>query len=150
MKDIESLISKLSSTTKHEVFWLGAVDQEQITKLESALSFRLPEDFKFFLEKTGGGGVVEQEISGIEDNDALAEFGGTVYYDTMYCRNEYFLPDNLAVIYFKDDEICWCLNTSPDNFGEVVSYDVFLKRYTQIMHRSFKDFFEEYVNLRCS
>ncbi|WP_338325987.1 SMI1/KNR4 family protein [Aeromonas salmonicida] len=97
-------------------------------KLQGVLSVILPEDFKFFLRKTGGGGVVEQEISGIEDNDALAEFGGTVYYDTMYCRSEYSLPDSLAVTYFKDDEICWCLNTSPDGFGEVISYDVFLKK----------------------
>lgn len=149
MKDIENLINKLSSTTKHEVFWLGAVDKDQITLLESALSFRLPDDFKFFLEKTGGGGVIEQEISGIEDNDALAEFGGTVYYDTIYCRNEYSLPDTLAVIYFKGDEVCWCLNTSSDSFGEIVSYDIFSKKKQCIMHSTFKDFFEEYVNLRC-
>ncbi len=32
MKDIENLIRKLSTTTKHEVFWLGAADQEQITR----------------------------------------------------------------------------------------------------------------------
>lgn len=149
MKDIEFLINQLSSSSKHEVMWLGAVDEEQIDILENKLSLKLPEDFKFFLMKTGGGGVVEQEISGIEDNNALAEFGGTVYYDTTYCRNEYDLPDNLAVIYFRDDEICWCLELSSNDSVKVISYDIFSRKKQNIMHNSFKDFFEEYVKLRC-
>ncbi|MDC6110280.1 SMI1/KNR4 family protein [Serratia rubidaea] len=149
MKEIDDLINKLSSTKKHEVMWLGAADKEQISRLEHYLSLKLPEDFKYFLEKTGGGGVIEQEISGIEDNDALADFGGTVYYDTIYCRSEYQLPSDLAVIYFKDDEICWCIDTSPNNFGEIVSYDLFSMNKNKKLHSSFKSFLQEYVNLRC-
>ncbi|EOI5727212.1 SMI1/KNR4 family protein [Cronobacter malonaticus] len=148
MKEIQDLVKKLSASKEHEVVWLGPTDEKQVKKLENALNLSLPEDFKFFLTETGGGGVVEQEISGIEDNNALGECGGTVYYDTTYCRDEFNLPEELAVIYFKDDEICWCLDCSAKNFGKVVSYDLILCKKHSTLHNSFKGFFKEYVNLR--
>ncbi|ELY4524885.1 SMI1/KNR4 family protein [Cronobacter turicensis] len=148
MKEIQDLVKKLSASKEHEVVWLGSTDEKQVKKLENALNLSLPEDFKFFLTETGGGGVVEQEISGIEDNNALGECGGTVYYDTTYCRDEYNLPEELAVIYFKDDEICWCLDCSAENFGKVVSYDLISCKKHSTLHNSFKCFFKEYVNLR--
>ncbi|HDI3035135.1 TPA: SMI1/KNR4 family protein [Cronobacter turicensis] len=148
MKEIQDLVKKLSASKEHEVVWLGPTDEIQVKKLENALNLSLPEDFKFFLTETGGGGVVEQEISGIEDNNALGECGGTVYYDTTYCRDEYKLPEELAVIYFKDDEICWCLDCSAENFGKVVSYDLISCKKHSTLHNSFKGFFKEYVNLR--
>ncbi|ELY2524054.1 SMI1/KNR4 family protein, partial [Cronobacter sakazakii] len=77
MKEIQDLVKKLSASKEHEVVWLGPTDEQQVKKLENALNLSLPEDFNFFLTETGGGGVVEQEISGIEDNNALDEFGGT-------------------------------------------------------------------------
>ncbi|EOC1348513.1 SMI1/KNR4 family protein [Cronobacter turicensis] len=147
MKEIQDLVKKLSASKEHEVVWLGPTDEKQVKKLENALNFSLPEDFKFFLTETGGGGVVEQEISGIEDNNALGECGGTVYYDTTYCRDEYNLPEELAVIYFKDDKICWCLDCSAENFGKVVSYDLISCKKHSTLHNSFKGFFKEYVNL---
>ncbi|ELY2643175.1 SMI1/KNR4 family protein [Cronobacter sakazakii] len=148
MKEIQDLVKKLSASKEHEVVWLGPTDEQQVKKLENALKLSLPEDFKFFLTETGGGGVVEQEISGIEDNNALVEFGGTVYYDTTYCRDEYSLPEELAVIYFKDDEICWYLDCSAENFGKVVSYDLISCKKHSILHNSFKEFLTEYVTLR--
>ncbi|EOI3553363.1 SMI1/KNR4 family protein [Cronobacter turicensis] len=148
MKEIQDLVKKLSASKEHEVVWLGPTDEIQVKKIENALNLSLPEDFKFFLTETGGGGVVELEISGIEDNNALGECGGTVYYDTTYCRDEYNLPEELAVIYFKDDEICWCLDFSAENFGKVVSYDLISCKKHSTLHNSFKGFFKEYVNLR--
>ena len=148
MTEIQDFVKKLSASKEHEVVWLGPVDENQLKNLEKALKISLPDDFKFFLMQTGGGGVVEQEISGIEDNNALAEFGGSVYYDTLYCRDEYSLPKELAVIYFKDDEICWCLDCSAENFGQVVSYDLISLKKHSVLHNSFKEFFKEYVDLR--
>lgn len=148
MSDIQNLVDKLSGSKKHEVFWLGAADKDQIKNLENSLSVTLPGDLKAFLEITGGGGVVEQEISGIEDNNASLEFGGTIFYDTKYCREEFSLPDKLIVIYFKDDEICWCIDTSNENYGVVVSYDIFSKKIAKNLHDSFYEFFKEYVELR--
>ncbi|EOC3062413.1 SMI1/KNR4 family protein [Cronobacter dublinensis] len=148
MQDISLYVKKLNATNKHEVTWQGLVDKSQISRLEEALKCILPDDFKFFLMETGGGGVVEQEVSGIEDNNGLAEFGGTVYYDTLYCRDEYLLPKELIVIYFKDGEICWCLDCSAENFGKVVSYDLISLKKHSVLHNSFKAFFREYVDLR--
>lgn len=148
MKEIQDLVKKLSASKEHEVVWLGPTDEQQVKKLENALNLSLPDGFKFFLTETGGGGVVEQEISGIEDNNALGECGGTVYYDTTCCTDEFNLPEELAVIYFKDDEICWCLDCSAENFGKVVSYDLILCKKHSTLHNSFKGFFKEYVNLR--
>lgn len=148
MADIQDLIDRLNGSGKHEIFWLGAASKSQISNLENALMLTFPEDFKVFLEKTGGGGVVEQEISGIEDNNALAEFGGTIFYDTNYCRKEFSLPDNLIVIYLKDDEVCWCIDTSKNNNGAVVSFDLFSKKIVKNISPSFYDFFKEYVELR--
>lgn len=149
MTDIEDLIDKLNSSSKHEIYWLGAADKIQISNLENALMLTFPEDFKVFLEKTGGGGVIEQEISGIEDNNYLAEFGGTIFYDTNYCRNEFSSPDNLIVIYFKDDKIFWCVDTSENNKGVITSFNLFSKKIAKNLFLSFYDFFKEYVELRC-
>nr|WP_245181557.1 SMI1/KNR4 family protein [Erwinia tracheiphila] len=73
----------------------------------------------------------------MEDNNALAEFGGTIFYDTNYCRKEYSLPDNLVVIYLKDDEVCWCIDTSKNNNGVVVSFDLFSKKIAKNLFPSF-------------
>ncbi|EOS92586.1 protein YobK, partial [Erwinia tracheiphila PSU-1] len=37
MADIQDLIDRLNSSSKHEIFWLGAADKSQISNLENAL-----------------------------------------------------------------------------------------------------------------
>lgn len=135
----------------HELFWLGAASEAQVVELESLLGFELPVSFKYFLTTYGGGGVVGSEISGIEDNIASLDNGGTVYGDTLTVREDYGLPAGLAVIFFKDDEICWCLDSSKSNEdGEysVVSYDLFKRNVSNIISKDFAAFFTEYLELR--
>jgi antitoxin YobK len=98
--------------TGHEIFWQGAASEGQIRRLEKLLGVPLPESFRQFLLSYGGGGVVGAEISGIEDDDAELDTGGTVLGDTNACRKRYDLPPHLVTIYFHDDEVCWCLDTS--------------------------------------
>ncbi|MGV7959588.1 SMI1/KNR4 family protein [Photorhabdus tasmaniensis] len=148
MNKIEALVQKLSSLCEDEVVWHTPVDNEQIRILEKKLNIIIPDDYKFFLKKTGGGGVVEQEISGIEDNNALIDYGGTIYGDTTRCRSEFQLPKHLAVIYMVENEIYWCIDSSPSNFGKIVNYDPYLKKIDAIISDSFTSFFEEYVELR--
>ncbi|MCW8876716.1 MAG: SMI1/KNR4 family protein [Kangiellaceae bacterium] len=146
----DKLIQQVESKG-NETFWFGKTDIVQVEKLESMLGLILPSSFKEFLENYGGGGIVESEISGIEDNDAELDYGGTVWGDTVTCREDYELPDNLAVIFFKDDEVCWCLDCNLLNeFNEcpVVSYNLFNKSVDREMSSSFKDFFVEYLELR--
>lgn len=148
MKTIAELIDYLNDNADDEVFWLGQASDEQIEILELELGTRLPESLKEFFRLVGGGGTVEEEISGIIADNALAESHGSILFDTFYCRNEFGLPDYLAVIYLREDEVCWCINLLPDEFGKIVSYNLFKQKVDKIMYNSFENFLEEYVELR--
>lgn len=148
MMTIKTAIEYLDNNCTDEVFWLGQVDIEQIDSLENNLGVKLPSDFREFLLLVGGGGEIGEEISGIVNNNALEESGGAVFYDTIYCRNAFSLPENYAVIYFKDDEVCWCIDSGSGGFGKVVNYDLFSKRTTNTITSSFTEFFDKYVKLR--
>lgn len=148
MKKIKMLIDKLTNSCEDEVVWHTPADEEQIVILERLINAKLPDDFKYFLKETGGGGVVAQEISGIENNDASIDFGGTVYGDTIRCREDFKLPKYLIVIYFIDNELYWCIDVSINNFGKVVNYDPYLKKIDGVISKDFTTFFEEYVTLR--
>lgn len=145
-----TLINKIEASGQ-ELFWHGPASESEIRNLESLLAATLPNSFKEFLENYGGGGVIDSEISGIEDNDASADFGGTVYGDTLTVREDYDLPDHLVVIYFKEDETCWCIDTSTVTVsGEspVVSYSLTKRSIDNTLAPSFSDFFLEYLRLR--
>lgn len=148
MMTIKAAIEYLNNNATDEVFWLGQVDIEQVDSLENNLGVKLPHDFREFLLLVGGGGVIGEEISGIVDNNALEESGGAVFYDTIYCRNEFSLPEKYAVIYFKDDEVCWCIDSGSEGFGRVVNYELFSKKTTNTISSSFSEFFDNYVKLR--
>ena len=111
---------------------------------------KLPLSFITFLEEYGGGGVVGSEISGIESNNAELDYRGTVYGDTIMCRDQYSLPESLVVIYFSDDEVVWCLDTSRMKNEEcpVVSYNVFTSKIDGELAETFHEFFVEYLELR--
>lgn len=148
MKYLDSLANAIENAG-HEVFWQGGASPDQVSKLEELLQVRLPPSFKKFLEEYGGGGVVNAEISGIEDNDAENDAGGTVWGDTLVCRREYLLPPELVVIYFHDNEVCWCLNTKAELGGDcsVVSFNVFKKAIDRIIAPDFQSFLVEHLSL---
>ncbi|MFC0228462.1 SMI1/KNR4 family protein [Serratia aquatilis] len=147
MYNYQELINALNSS-EEETFWFGAVTEDQIEKLESLLSVKIPREFSDFLLSCGGGGVIESEISGIEDNDASISHGGTVYFNTSYARNEFGLPSYYIVIYLKDDEVCWCIDCSQELYGQIISYDIFKRKPSNRIAMNFYDFFNEYVELR--
>ena len=145
MNDIKNLITQLNHDAQDEVYWLGACDELQINILENKLNLSLPSELKEFMLLVGGGGIVGEEISGIVDNDALAESGGAIYYDTCQCRSEYSLPSEMAVIYFKDDDVCWCVDCRKNTYGHIVSYNLGSRKISNVLAPSFGFFFEEYV-----
>jgi hypothetical protein len=132
----------------YEIFWLGPVSREQIGRLEALLELSLPESFRRFLECYGGGGIVSAEISGIED-DAANESGGTVFGDTQECRQHFGLPAHLVVIYFHDNEVCWCLDVSRWNGQEcpVVSYSLFSRTVDREIAPDFHTFLKQHFAL---
>ncbi len=150
MSELDRLIEKVEKS-ENEIFWFGSASVEQVDELEKLLKLSFPKSFKDFLQAYGGGGVVDAEISGIEDNDASLDYGGTVYGDTLVAREDYDLPDGLAVIFFRDDEICWCLDTRSvglDVECPVVSYNLFDRKIDNIIAGDFNEFFREYLELR--
>lgn len=150
MTNIERLIRQLEATGR-DVFWQGQASDSSIKELETLVGSKLPASFTAFLARQGGGGVVGEEISGIEDNNPKLEYRGTVYGDTRRCREDYGLPSNLIVVYLGDDDVVWCLDASDFNGEEcpVVSFDVFTAVKSPIA-ASFGDFLEEYLTLRLS
>lgn len=150
MSEVKSLIKKLTQS-EQKVFWQGKAREESVNELERLLSVKLPSSFREFLLECGGGGVEGTEISGIEDDNPRLEYKGTVWGDTKRCREEFDLPVHLAVIFFSDDEVCWCLDSQSINeSGEcpVVSYSVFLRKIDAQVAINFTDFLRQYIKLR--
>jgi hypothetical protein len=147
MPDIDSLIKQLEQSGI-VMFWQGKASRESIAKLESMLNSQLPVSFKNFLMEYGGGGFDDDDdlICGIEDDDPTLEHRGTVYGDTMLCREDYSLPLHLIVIYLGADDVVWCLNVSQYDGDEcpVVAFDVFSKKIKKIAP-TFRDFLIEYL-----
>lgn len=147
MTDYQPLIDALDAGDE-ETFWFGPASAEQIQRLQGLLKLQMPADLVAFLLTCGGGGVVQSEIAGIEDNDATLCNGGSLLYATTYCRSEFGLPEHLAVIYLRDDEVCWAVDCSAQGLGRVLSYSLFQRKIERVLNPSFSLFFQDYVNLR--
>lgn len=147
MASVIELLKRLEQSK--DVFWQGAVSDSEITRLESLLGCHLPASFRQFLRICGGGGITRRWISGIEDGNASNENRGTVYGDTLRCREDSALPAQLVVIYFTDDHVIWCLDTSlfANDDCPVVSFDEFTGSIDPLFP-SFESFLESYANRR--
>jgi hypothetical protein len=150
MADINSMIQQLNQSGQ-DVFWQGGASQLSIQCLESLLHTALPASLKWFLANYGGGGVVGEEISGIENDNPTLEHRGTIYGDTLHCRATHAIPNNLIVIYFGDDDVVWCLEVAQCSRDEcpIVSFDVYSKK-TKPLATDFKEFLESYLKMRIS
>lgn len=148
MAQLDALVQKLKTTGK-EVFWQGKTSPASIQRLEGLLNTRLSNSFRRFLTEYGGGGLIGEEISGVEDDDATLDYRGTVLGDTLRCRTDFALPSQFIVIYLGADDVVWCLDTSVPAETEcpVVSYNVHSRTIKQLAE-TFDQFFAEYVTLR--
>jgi hypothetical protein len=148
MTECDLLIEKLQASSS-ETFWHGKADEASISHLAVLLGVKLPDSFRHFLAKYGGGGVVGEEISGIEDNDPKLKHRGTVYGDTLTYRADYGLPTTFVVIYLVEGEAAWCLDVSQCINGEcpVVAFDL-ASRGTTPISDSFGDFLKHYLTAR--
>ncbi|MDN3380439.1 MULTISPECIES: SMI1/KNR4 family protein [unclassified Pseudoalteromonas] len=150
MNKYSELIKQLD-LSEHETFWQGSADLKEIALLEQLISIKLPPSLVGFLKECGGGGTIDAEVSGIEDNNATLKRGGTILGDTLDCRETFELPPHLIVIFYKENEICWCLdsNTQEKEYP-MVNYNLFKKQVDGVIADSFLSFFCEYVELRIS
>lgn len=148
MSEYDDLAAAIQSSG-YEVYWYGASSAEKVSQAERLLGVTFPVSFRRFLESYGGGGVVTAEVSGIDDNDPDLTSGGTLIGDTNTCRDRYSLPRHLVVIYFHDDEVCWCIDTSRSNGGEapVVSYNIFARKVDRDIAPDFSVFMRDHLSL---
>jgi hypothetical protein len=151
MNEIESLVQQLEKNGNN-VFWQGGASDSSVDELQSLLGVRIPTSFRRFLCAFGGGGVVGEEISGIENDNPRLEHRGTVLGDTLICRQTYGLPARLIVIYLGGDgDFAWCLDAEQVSGVEcsVVSYE-FHSKIIRPLATDFIAFFREYLTLRLS
>jgi hypothetical protein len=133
-----------------ETDWSEPASEAAVEELKRLLGLPVSPSLRDFLLTCGAGGETTQEISGICDGDPGKLVGGSIYNDTMLCREEYGLPPQYMVIFFDQDvEAIWCLDTSATPRGgeyPVVSFEGDGKSHP--LFPSFAAFFEDYVNLR--
>ena len=149
MSKYDDLIEAVKNSGK-EFFWYGSAPIEEVDKVETLLNIKLPHSYRRFLCEFGGGGVVDSDISGIEDGNGALDNGGTIYGDTLQCREDYNLPNHLAVFFYREDEICWCFDTDRMVNMEcpLVSYNLFKRKVENDISSSFEEFFTQYLELR--
>ena len=82
MTDIASLIAERKKEG-YEVWIAGGATSDQLAALESALGISLPPSYATFLSIYGALGLGDRFVSGILDNDALDQSGGSVLGDTL-------------------------------------------------------------------
>ncbi len=152
---IDTLISRIGrladADADLDVAWGGASTPASISQVEQALSVRLPESFRRFQMKTGGGGLDGLRISAISADDTLGGMG-TVYGDTMHYRDNHWikpLPAHLVVIQrCADDNEPFCLDTSAmiDDECPVVLYYHQTSGHIERIARHFLDFYEAHLD----
>lgn len=148
MAEYDALAKKVEAAG-WQVYWYGPAPEAEIARLEQLLSVRLPVSFKRFLREYGGGSIGDRSICGIENGNAANSYGGTVFGDTMRCRQNHGLPPGLVAVLFYDDEVCWCLDTGRFTGEEcpVVAYDVFRREVDRTIAPSFAAFMTERLTL---
>jgi len=110
MTDIASLIAERRQEGR-EVWISGGASSEQVASLERALGISLPPSYATFLTSYGALGVDDSFVSGILDNDALDQSGGSVLGDTLRFRAHNEFPSSFIVI-GKHEDGAYCLDTA--------------------------------------
>ncbi|MBC6308206.1 SMI1/KNR4 family protein [Listeria sp. FSL L7-1582] len=119
-------ITQLISQYEEDKDFTGGVSLKEIKLSEDELSVAFSEEYKWFLEHYGSGGVLGIDILGIAKNGI-----STVKNTTMRLRKEYNLAPYLYVV--EDcDEFFYCVNSNDskvyywdreEGVGEVVAND---------------------------
>jgi antitoxin YobK len=152
MRSLDDLVTNVKAAG-HKVEFSGGQSEANINELEAAIGLTLPPSFREFLRTYGGGGVVSEWISGIYKNQPYLTNKGSVYGDTIRCRERYGLPTFMIVIYTQEnDEVVWCLDTRKATVGgecPVVSFIVENTTPPVQIADSFDSFFRDYLEMHC-
>ena len=151
---INQLVEQIEGKGQTKVSWYGAQNSEDVDECEHLLGKTLPPSLRQFLESYGGGGIRDQELSGVIPEQSL-DAEGTLIGDTFRIAEEFGLPQTFVVICVLDDEAVWCVDYTheADADGElpIVTFD--LVGYSEAgdewiskpVHGSFGNFLIEYL-----
>lgn len=112
----------------------GGIEEGRVNFIESELSIKLPDDYRWFLLNFGMGGIFGVDILGVGKNNLSSVIVQTKKY------RKYGMPLDFIVI--EDcDEYIYCLVTSKMNENkkcQVVSWDM----VTKIIYKRAENFIE--------
>jgi hypothetical protein len=124
MELVKTLLERIRSSG--EQVWTGSPQSEQrIQSVESQLGLRFPPSYRDFVATFGGLSIGDSVVSGIADDDPLADSYGNAFADTNRFRSEYRLPESLLVVQ-PDEDAPYCIDAQrPDEHGEgdVICYE---------------------------
>ncbi|UTL74485.1 SMI1/KNR4 family protein [Bacillus halotolerans] len=89
----------------------GGISEEKIREIQNRLNVKLPESYKWFLNKYGSGGIYGVNILG------HGKVSARVVTVTEEYRIHYDLSDGIVVIEYVD-EFSYCLDTNKMENGE--------------------------------
>jgi antitoxin YobK len=110
MADIASLIAERQKEGC-EVWIAGRATSDQLVALENALGVSLPPSYATFLSIYGALGIDDRFVSGIFDNNALDQSGGSVLGDTLDFQRHNEFPRGFVVVN-KHEDGAFCLDTN--------------------------------------
>jgi hypothetical protein len=140
MPDISSLIAERQQEG-HDVWIPGGASGDQLVALEQALGLSLPPSYAAFLTRYGALGLGDSFVSGIIDNDALDQSGGSVLGDTLRFRTHLAFPRGLVVI-GKHEDGAFCLDTTrqaSDREYPVVNFEFGSTQHASPVAANFED-----------
>jgi SMI1-KNR4 cell-wall len=109
MTDVANLIATREKEG-HDVWIAGGASIEQVATLEPSFGVSLPPSYVAFLRSYGALGLGDSFVSGINNNDALDQTGGSVFGDTVEFRTHDEFRPGLIVI-GKHEDGAYCLDT---------------------------------------
>lgn len=89
----------------------GGISEDKIKEIQNSLNVKLPESYKWFLNKYGSGGIYGVNILG------HGKVSARVVTVTEEYRTHYDLSDGIVVIEYID-EFSYCLDTNKMENGE--------------------------------
>lgn len=104
-KEIMALIASDRSRTEFAEFGKG-VNEEWIDKAESALGFKLPTSYKWWLRNYGGGEINGEEVYSIYEQDFDTVVGGDLVYMHRLNQSSGLLgPKQIAICHSDIDGV---------------------------------------------
>lgn len=149
--DFDEVISKLKEIG-NEIAFEGAAEASEIERVEAALGVKFNAEYRSFLEKYGGGGVITHPfINGIKKSNPFSTNIWNVYGATMYAREEFNLDEKYIVIELDDDEALWVMDGHQPDSAAVFFIDRNFIHRPQKNSNSFNEFlqdaFEGYLHI---